>query len=414
MFFSRSSAAVLGCFALVACSPTSPGAAESTRTVNAADPAAPEATAVADDPFAAERARYEARIAELESELDDATTERIAREREWRTYTRGIAQLGALAQRDVPMFETPTLAESDAEELAAEQAAAGPMQADVATASAAPSTTSEDASAAAKAGAADRDAQIARSLRSLFTIERVRGFELLECGAYVDGATGPVVLRVHDERGQPVGSLCAERLRLEASRAARTVTLVLEDGYERFGTTKSPFPGGELGVDGPRGGEKRIELNGVEPSTWIAAMPELFGQTSTPLDDDGRWNLPRLRTELNALLREDASAGYWRLADFGGVRGEALLDVLVEELDTGGRRVRTLFADRLTIRAETKGVCLLLESGAQQKGDKKVPFLEGRFRVFLPSADVERWRSRGVPGLSEPPAATETAKPRAQ
>ncbi|MFN0242849.1 MAG: hypothetical protein ACKVWV_08170 [Planctomycetota bacterium] len=390
MIYSRSFAAVLGCLALGACSPGSPvaGAMDSTAPADVAG-----TTAGSNDPFAAERARYEARIAELESELDGATTERIAREREWRAYTRGIAQLGALAQRDVPKFETPTLAQEDAAEIGAEPPAAAPLEADAAT-----------ASAAAPALAAQRDAQIARSLRSLFTIERVLGFELLECGSYADGATGPVVLRVHDERGRPVGSLCAERLRLEASRAARTVTLVLEDGYERFGTTKSPFPGGEvgggeLGVDGPRGGEKRIELNGVEPSTWIAAMPELFGKTSTPLDDDGRWNLPRLRTDLNALLREDASAGYWRLADFGGVRGEVLLDVLLEELDIGGRRVRTLFADRLTIRAETKGVCLLLESGAQQKGDHKVPFLEGRFRVFLPSADVERWRSRGVPGL---------------
>lgn len=403
--------AISCCLALAAaCSPSSSPAAAAN--------AAPASSAPAESDFTAERARYEARIAELQTQLDRATMERVQREQEWQTYTRGIAKLGVLAQRSVPDFAAQIPPDA-ANAAAADETASDAVTDDAESAPRASSTEDDARAAEAKRVAearhtaelrAQRDAQIALALKSLFTVERVLGFELLESGALENGATGPVVLRVHDELGRPIGALCAERLRLEASHAARTVTLVLEDGYERLGVEKTPFPGADRSADGTHGGEKRIELAGVDPKAWVTALPELFGKTTDPLADDGRWNLSRLRTEINLLLREDASAGYWRLADFGGVRGETLLDVMLEELDSAGRRVRTLFADRMTIDAEAKGLCLSLESGAQQKGDKKIPFLEGRFRVYLPSADVARWRARGVPGLSEPPSDSIPAK----
>src|SRR6185436_2612427 len=101
--------------------------------------------------------------------------------------------------------------------------------------------------------------------------------------------------------------------------------------------------------------------------------------------------------------REDAVGGWWRLSSLGGVRGAVICAVLLDQLDREGRLDRKLFADRMTVLKEERGVQLLLESGAQLRGDKKLPFLDGRYRIFLPRADIMAWTARGVPGLSEPP-----------
>jgi hypothetical protein len=334
----------------------------------AAEATSPSPSAPAEDRAAleGELERSRARIVELEAELRDATAKRVAREEEFMRQSRALNDLC------VPEKVEPKPAPSP-------EAAA-------------------DVDPVAR-----RDHEIQISLKTMFTLDQVTGFELLESGTFKDGATGPVVLRALDDRGRPVATISAERLRLEASRAARTVTLVLEDGFERRGVEKTPFEGPMTGES--RGGLRRIELPETNPAPWIEALPELFREEDkAPLDDDGLWNLGAVRASLNLLLREDISAGWWRLVAFGGVRDGVLRDVQLDGLDPDGKLERKLFADRMEIDAQEKGVKIELRDGAQMRGDEKVPFLDRRYRIFLPRASIDAWRDAGIPGIAAPRA----------
>jgi hypothetical protein len=312
----------------------------------------------------AELASSRARVAELEGELRDATAKRIAREEEFVRQSKALTDLRP-PEKVEPKIAPPPEAAADVDPVA------------------------------------HRDHEIQISLKTLFTLDQVTGFELLESGTYKDGATGPVVLRALDDRGRPVATLSAERLRLEGSRAARTVTLVLEDGYERRGVEKTPFEGPMTGE--ARGGLRRIELPETNPAPWIEALPELFrDEDKAPLDDDGLWDLGAVRAALNLLLREDLSAGWWRLVAFGGVKDGVLRDVQLDGLDPDGKLEHKLFADRMEITPQEKGVKLELRDGAQMRGDEKMPFLDGRYRIFLPRASIDAWRDAGVPGIAAP------------
>lgn len=328
---------------------------------------APADPGVADPsaPLRAELERSRTRIAELESELRETTASRIAREEELVRQSRLLTEL-RIPERVEPKVEPPPQPAGDASDPAAR-----------------------------------RDHEIHISLKTLFTLDQVTGFDLLESGTLKEGATGPVVLRALDDRGRPVGTLAAERMRFECSRAARTVTIVLEDGFERRGVEKTPFEGA-MTAEG-RGGVKRIELPETNPAPWLEALPELFREEDkATVDDDGLWDLGAVRASLNLLLREDLSAGWWRLVALGGVRGGSLRDVQLDGLDSEGRLEKKLFADRLEIVAQEKGVKLELRDGAQLRGDEKVPFLDGRYRIFLPRASVDAWRDAGIPGISAP------------
>ena len=175
------------------------------------------------------------------------------------------------------------------------------------------------------------------ALRSLFTLEQVSGFDLLEAGRVQAGFTGPVVLRVLDARGRPLGTLSADRLRLEASRAARTLTIVLENGYERRFGAKTPFDGSPPDADG-RAGVRRIVLPASDPKPWLDAVPELFREEDkTPPLDDGSHDVAKLRAALNQLLHAEALAGEYRVIGIGGVQGSVLRDVAIDLLDAEGR-----------------------------------------------------------------------------
>ncbi|MCA8979960.1 MAG: hypothetical protein KDC14_08030, partial [Planctomycetes bacterium] len=211
-----------------------------------------------------------------------------------------------------------------------------------------------------------------------------------------DGAIGPVLLRSFDDRGRAIGTITADRLRLEGSRAGRTLTLVLEDGYTRRSGVRAPFPGAEDGVE--RGGVMRVVIPDTDPDGWSRAVPELFREDhSIEVLDDGRWNIFLLRRELNARLDRGGLGGRYVLKDLAGVREGVLRDVALDELDENGALRRRLFADRLALRVDAAGVQLLLEDGVVVRGEQKLPFLDGRMRVFLPRADVAEWIDGSLP-----------------
>lgn len=246
-----------------------------------------------------------------------------------------------------------------------------------------------------------RAEELGRSLAVLMRLEGLRGLDLMDPGTLLPGppsALGPVVLRCLDERGLLTGSLRAERLRCEGSVAARTLTLVLEDGYESHGGERVPF----------EGGVRRITLREVDPQPWMEECPELFDPADALRpEDDGRWDLGEVRRELNRLLGLDTRPGWYRLHSLGGVRGRALLDVQLEELDPSGRLERRLFADTLVLVLEDGGVTLELEDGAFVRGEEKRPFRDGHHRVVLPGVDVDPWRAAALPGLGTPPRTTD-------
>ena len=240
-----------------------------------------------------------------------------------------------------------------------------------------------------------RARELGIALNALMRIEGLRSLEILEPGVLMEGAMGPVVFRTLDHLGRLRGSMSAERLRLEASRAARTLTIVLEQGSESIAGETTPFAGGV----------RRIVLPHVDPEDWLERAPELFTERASELgDDDGRWHLPSLRLELNRLLALDAAGGFYRVHALGGCLGDNLLELHLEEFDPRGRVRRRFFADRARVRLGEEGVILELYDGAIVRGDEKLGFRDGMHRLYLPRASREEWERARLPGISEAPA----------
>ncbi|MSR61006.1 MAG: hypothetical protein EXS08_00980 [Planctomycetes bacterium] len=314
-------------------------------------------------------------VAALRAELEHEKARRLEREEAFREFSRVLAQLPA----GKALGLTPA-----------------------AVASAPPPTPDELAQREAEAAARARAEELGLKLSVLMRLEGLRGLDLLESGALHASASapafiGPVVFRVLDERGLLAGSVRAERLRLEGSAAAHTLTLVLEDGFESRGGERVPFTGGA----------RRITLSDVDPEPWMRDCPELFsGDDIVGAKDDGRWSLAAVRRELNRVLGLDTRLGWYRLHSLGGVRGAELMDVQLEELGASGRVERRLFADRLHVALEDDSVVLELFDGALVRGGDKTPFRDGQFRVVLPGVDLGAWRAAALPGLSAPPERT--------
>lgn len=315
--------------------------------------------------------RLEERLAQLEQELARAENDRLAREREWLGYTRTIS---GLSDSVIPV---EVAFRSSLEEEALVQ---------------------EEEKTVERLAQESRSHEVFVALRSLFTAEGIEGYDFLEAGLVEDGWTGPVVLRMMDQMRRPVGSLSAARLRLEGSQSGHTLTLVFEEGYERRGGRKIPFEGGTL--QDLSGAVRRIVLPSVDPQPWQEALPELFGEREAESQlDDGTWNLTTVQLRMNELLREDAASGHYRLRSIGGVRDNVLRTVHLEQRDSEDRIIRRLFADKLTLEVLDQGVWITFLSGAQIRGDEKLPFLDGRYRIFLPGARIDAWRDGRLPGL---------------
>ena len=315
----------------------------------------------------------DARIAELEAALAAEKSARQTRELAWFEYNRVLANLDI--ERLVGGFpvDEERLPEGVLDEEETESTAEPEPEPDLALA---------------------RAGEIHTSLRALLRLEEVHGLDLLECGRPLGRGIGPVVFRTLDDRGRLTGSLFAEVLRLEASRSARTLSIVLEGGYESHGGERTPF------LDGAR----RIVFPFVDPEPWLERLPELFDAADLVPDfDDGRWSVEAVRVELNRLLGLDLTAGLYQVRGIGGVLGRRLVDVQIDHRDRDGRLLEKLFADRLSISLGDSGVVLTLDGGAIVRGARKSAFRDGEHRVFLPRAPLDVWRSATLPGVSEPP-----------
>lgn len=336
-------------------------------------------------------------VEELRKDLDQATTQRMAREREWQVYNAALARFDGGDRVQGPVFHAylPDIPEGTTPQSAAARLAAETL--------------------------AERSRAVERSLRTMIAIEGIRGIDLLQGGLLGEGFIGPVIFRQMDAHGHLAGSLYAERLRLEGSLTGRTLTLVLEDGYDSHSGVRLPFgteggaapairsdaPGERtISVPGSAGpGVRRIVLHDIDPLPWVEAMPELFGTQSLrePVDD-GRWNREIVRQRMNRLLKEDIQGGYYIVRSLSGIVGDQLREVHLEQRSPSGAIERRLFADRMRILpaspgSEGGGVQLLLREGSQDRSGRKTAFLEGRYRIFLPRADFSRWKREGLPGL---------------
>jgi hypothetical protein len=320
------------------------------------------------------------RIEELELELERLRTHRVERELAWYQYNRALADLNIDAMVAAFAVEKEALREAG---LMAEEEPAGDTLGD---------TLGDEKRT-------DRERQLERGVRSLLALEGFSGLDLLVLGPSREGGgAGPAVFRMLDDRGRLLGGLNAGTLRLEASHAARTITLVMEDGFESRGGNRVPFSGGS----------RRLMIPFVDPEPWISALPELFGPEALDRqNDDGLWNLERVRRDFNRLLSEDTSGGWWRLHGLGGIVGTNLRDVQFEQLGENGIVLRRIFADRMRILVENPGLLLVLEDGAVVRGSEKTPFVEGSYRIFLPRALLPDWREANLPGIESPRGLTE-------
>ncbi len=240
--------------------------------------------------------------------------------------------------------------------------------------------------------AQERAEVIAMSVRNLMASEGIYELDLLEVGLLQRNAVGPVVYRMLDDRGRLVGSLSAQSMHFEASATARTVTLILENGYESHGGVRSTFA------------ERRLPFSFVDPWPWVESVPELFpnfdaGQATPSGVDDGKYDLDQLRKNVNRLLLADSANGYFGIKHIDGVKDEQIRGLHIVEYSSKGVASKHMFADRATILMGDRGVSILLEDGASMRGDEKTAFLRGRFRIFLPNARQGDWKAAGLPGL---------------
>lgn len=331
-------------------------------------------------------------IGVLEAELRAERARSLARQEEWIVFTRLLQGFEVPSLPQPPEFIAEALVD--------------------------PRDPAAEALERAEAERRGRGRQVAAALKTLLKAESVRGFDLLEVGLLHEHEgrtwTGPVIARLVDERGRMVGMLKAARLRLEVSRSARSVSVLLEEGYESRGGVRRPFEGGAVVPGAPkgayliRGGRQRIYLGAVDPEPWVEALPELVDpMLLSRANDDGLWDLKELRVQLVRLLHEAAQAGdsRWRLIGLGGVRGRELRDVQFAELNpVTGRAERRVFADsvRVLIR-RGGGVELQFEGGSVRRGSRVAPFLAGKYRIVLPRANASEWERAALPGLSAPP-----------
>lgn len=319
-----------------------------------------------------------AEIKRLKHELGVEQQRRYDRELHWLEYNRWLARLPLGEQGKNLVFPLdPSLVPPEAQPSFAPESKPAP---------------------APPAPEAVRAGELASRLNALLWSDGIRDLSVLDggrVGPELERAQwiGPVVLRRVDGEGRLAGTLVADRMRLECSRAARTVTIVLEEGYEQVEGGRTAFE--------PTG--RRVLLPLVDPDRWLEGCPELFAaDQQLSARDDGLWDRARVKAALNRLLAQDAAQGYWQVKEIGGIRGRELRDVQLLALDRAGRMQRLAFCDTLTLRASASGVELALRDGAVVRDGRKAPFPEGRMRIVLPHARGEEFEAARIPGFADP------------
>lgn len=312
----------------------------------------------------------------LQQDIEAQEQAHLAREMDWLGYTQVLASLPI---PDAPAPPTFVIVADPRDEPGAETPA--------------PSLEELEAEAELRR-VREEDEAICAELAVLLRAEGVWGMVFLTIGTAGEGFSGPVVVRLIDDRGRPVGNLHAARFHLEASHAGQSVTLVFEDGGESHGGRPA------VAFDG---GSRRVPLVGVDPAPWLEALPGLFAAVDLegPRAEPG-YDLARRVRALNELLLADTSAGFWRLRSCRRVAGRVFQETQLEHRNRSGRVDKRLFADRLSVEAADHqgdrggGVVLRLAEGVQDVGGEMRPFLEGRYSIFLPSADASSWRDAGL------------------
>jgi|FLOH01.1.fsa_nt_gi hypothetical protein len=199
----------------------------------------------------------------------------------------------------------------------------------------------------------------------------------------------------------------AARLELELHQMTRTMVLRFYAGHRIAEGLRTPLP--EAGL--------RLDLEDVSTAAWIKLFPGLVntaapvlvagGASGAPLETEVPPNLataPALgsvqavRKALDDLISHRGSFSYYRLNALGSMEGGLLKMVQINWHDNSGRLVKTIEADSLAVILHAGGsVELLLRNGAFLDGGVKSPFSADRFRLHLPSQDLDSWRNSGVP-----------------
>lgn len=200
----------------------------------------------------------------------------------------------------------------------------------------------------------------------------------------------------------------AARVELELHRMAGTLVLRFFDGNRVAGGMRTELP--EQGL--------RLQLESIDAAAWVRHFPELqdgaLAEASPAVPEPAPEAQPgeqppvvavgeeldamQVRKALDDLISHRGSFSYYRLNSLGEVDGKKLKYVQINWHDNSGRLVKTIEADSLEVILHPAGsVELLLRNGAFLDGGVKSPFSADRFRLHLPSQDLDSWRSSGVP-----------------
>jgi len=215
----------------------------------------------------------------------------------------------------------------------------------------------------------------------------------------------------------------SSRLEFELHRMTRTLVLRFFDGQRVAEGLRTPLPSSGL----------RLDLEDVSVEGWLKLLPGLSQvssavATTTPVQGTSAavsssespvtasatdpiaalapavqiasapLSAKVVRKSLDDLISSRGSFSYYRLNSLGSIDGKLLKMVQINWHDNSGRLVKTIEADTLEVILHPGGsVELLLRNGAFLDGGVKSPFSADRFRLHLPSQDLNTWRNSGVP-----------------
>jgi len=199
----------------------------------------------------------------------------------------------------------------------------------------------------------------------------------------------------------------AARLDFELHQMTRTLVLRFSAGHRIAEGMRTPLP--EAGL--------RLDLEEVSTAAWVKLLPGLANTApQAPVASGASAETPAaemaptlvsaplltsakaVRKSLDDLISHRGSFSYYRLNALGSIDGVLLKMVQINWHDNSGRLVKTIEADTLEVILHAGGsVELLLRNGAFLDGGVKSPFSADRFRLHLPSQDLNSWRNSGVP-----------------